>query len=277
MSRFTINFLHSYFEEILKSTPESVEDVIVEADGQWHTSDNKFGSADWLAAHPPTKSLSPAKKPAPPPEKPACPPPVINGSASVNGKAKDPNVEIYILDSDDDEDEGQVKKELSPTYSRSFSATLPPASQPPSDVPSRTDTVIDLTLDSDDEEPALPPPQAPQAKRTATEAALGSPSAHADQSWKKARVDPSSRVLPIPLSPSGAPLPGAPPAMHSAPVADLPPSPSARYPSSSFAGNNLPRPPVYPAYDARMGPNNPGLTLPPLTNPYQARQTRWPA
>ncbi|KAF8905529.1 PINIT domain-containing protein [Gymnopilus junonius] len=270
--------MDGYFEEILRSTPESVEDVIVEADGQWHTSDNKYGSADWLAVHPPGKPSSPSKKTAPPQENPVCPAPVTNGADGANGKGKDPNIEIFVLDSDDDDDEGQVKRELSPSYtssaSRSFSATLPGMSQPQGALPSRTNTVIDLTLDSDDEEPA--PSHAPSSKRTATEAELD-PSTHPDQSWKKTRVDPSSRILPVPHSHSGSLQPqGVPPGLHTAPVGDHPSPPSARY-ASSFTGNNLPRP-VYPAYDARAGPNNPpGLTLPPINNPYNARQARWPS
>ena len=36
-----------YFSKILKTTTESVDHVIVENDGQWHTSDNRYTSQSW--------------------------------------------------------------------------------------------------------------------------------------------------------------------------------------------------------------------------------------
>ncbi|KAJ7021311.1 PINIT domain-containing protein [Mycena alexandri] len=37
--------IDGYFAEILKTTPDSVDDVLVESDGEWRTADNKFSSA----------------------------------------------------------------------------------------------------------------------------------------------------------------------------------------------------------------------------------------
>ncbi|KAI8990516.1 PINIT domain-containing protein [Trametes punicea] len=178
--------IDGYFDDILKSTPESVEDVIVEADGQWHTEDNKYGSAEWLAAHPSVaKPPSPLKR-APSPVKPAA-----NG---IDGreKARPSNAEIVILDSDEeDDDEGRVKRELSPSTD---SAQFPRSSQSLSiggSQPSRSQTaaaadIIDLTLDSDDE--ALPPPRPtiplPQKRKEMDD--LPSPT---EQIWKKSRTD----------------------------------------------------------------------------------------
>jgi E3 SUMO-protein ligase PIAS1 len=34
-----------FFAEILKTTPDSVDDVLVEADGEWSTSDGMYSSA----------------------------------------------------------------------------------------------------------------------------------------------------------------------------------------------------------------------------------------
>ena len=36
-----------YFDDILNSTPSSVENVTVETDGEWYTTDRKYGSATW--------------------------------------------------------------------------------------------------------------------------------------------------------------------------------------------------------------------------------------
>ncbi|KAI0375084.1 hypothetical protein BV20DRAFT_960150 [Pilatotrama ljubarskyi] len=179
--------IDGYFDDILKNTPESVEDVIVEADGQWHTEDNKYGSAEWLAAHPPaTKPKSPPKR-APSPVKPA-----VNGLAGKD-MHRPSNAEIVILDSDEeDEDEGRVKRELSPSAEsarlpRSSQSVSIGGSQPPR---SQAADIIDLTLDSDDE--GLPQrPSVPLAKKRKETDDLPSPT---EQIWKKSRTDsgPSS-------------------------------------------------------------------------------------
>ncbi|KAI0825049.1 PINIT domain-containing protein [Trametes gibbosa] len=177
--------IDGYFDDILKNTPEDVEDVIVEADGQWHSEDNKFGSAEWTAVHPPAvkKPASPVKR-APSPVKPA------TGSFD---KPRPSNAEIVILDSDEeDEDEGRVKRELSPSAD---SARLPRSSQSVSvgsSQPSRSQVndIIDLTLDSEDED--LPPPRpSPITKKRKETDDLPSPT---EQIWKKSRTDggPSS-------------------------------------------------------------------------------------
>jgi E3 SUMO-protein ligase PIAS1 len=135
-----------------------------------------------------------------------------------------------------------------------------------------------LTLDSDDEQEVVT--SHVQGKRKAAEAELDH-SILPDQTWKKTRVDPSSRILPAPRGPSGA-VHGVAPVLHTSSINNHSPSSPGRY-SSSFAGNNLPRPPpppVYPSYNPRMVPNNPDLQLPPLSNPYHPRQSqnsRWPA
>ncbi|KAI0361523.1 hypothetical protein OH77DRAFT_1585612 [Trametes cingulata] len=174
--------IDGYFDDILKSTPESVEDVIVEADGQWHTEDNKYGSAEWLVAHPlATKPTSPVKR-APSPVKP-----VANGVAGKD-KPRPSNAEIVILDSDEeDEDEGRVKRELSPSAEsarlpRSSQSVSIGGSQPPR---SQAADIIDLTLDSDDEEPPQRPPVPLTKKRKETDD-LPSPT---EQIWKKSRTD----------------------------------------------------------------------------------------
>ncbi|KAF8168157.1 PINIT domain-containing protein [Crassisporium funariophilum] len=246
--------IDGYFDEILKQTPESVEDVIVEADGQWHTSDNKYGSKS-SPAHSPSRAT-----------------PNPKGSSDVNGKGKAPNVEIFVLDSDDDEDEGRVKRELSPSYAsstnQSFEGTLPPASQSQSQV-------IDLTLDSEDDDEEPPIIHNSNGKRKASEAELGTspPSSASDHLWKKGRIDPS-RILPLPRGPSGTVNGVGLPHLSSS-ASNRPPTSPSRYPSS-FQGNTLPPPPVYPAYP--RSPSNGSLQLRPMSSSYVPRPNdspRW--
>lgn len=267
-------FCNSYFDEILRQTPDSVEDVMVEADGQWHTTDNKYGSMEWIASHPTFANSSPslAKKPPTPSYNPSCPP--SNGSGQANGKGK--ATEIYVLDDsdDDDEDEGRVKRELSPSYAsstnQSFDGTLPPMTQTQTQSQSQPNTqFIDLTLDDSDEEDQ-PIVSHAQGKRRATESDLDN---SADQVWKKARVDPSSRILPAPPVPS---IPSSiPPSLPHTSLMNNHPPPSPAHYQSVFSGNILPPPTVnnYPNYSTgRIGPANPSLQLPPLTNPTYHRQ-----
>ena len=257
----------SYFDEILQQTPEAVEDVMVEADGQWHTTDNKYASAQWKAAHP-SKPLSPRKvEPSQSPSR-APPPPIVNGTApQANGKGKALDIEILVLDSDDDEDEGRVKRELSPSYASSARASFDSLPQ----IETQTSSVIDLTLDdSDDEQP--PPAASTFGKRKASDANLDT-TALPDQPWKRGRID-ASRILPAP-TPSGTP--GA-LALHTS-ISSLPSSPSGGRFSSSFQGNMLP--PVYPAFNngrPGSGNTNPSLQLPPLSRSvYGAGSSRQPS
>lgn len=229
---------------------------MVEADGEWHTSDNKYASAQWKAAHPPQNpplSKQPSfRTPAPVQER--------NESKHVsnltNGKGKAPDVEILVLDTDeDDEDEGIVKRELSPHESSSrASFDTVPQTQSQSQASSN---IIDLTVDdSDDEQPLM---SNSFGKRKASEANLTE--SLPDQLWKKGRID-SSRILPVPLP--SAPLRTAISSHPSSP-------PGLRYPAiSSFQGNTLP-PPVYPSFN-RSGPGNSSLQLPPISNSFIPRQ-----
>ncbi|KAI0695175.1 PINIT domain-containing protein [Cytidiella melzeri] len=215
-----------YFDEILKATSDDVEDVIVEADGQWHTADNKFASAGWKAAHPPTKFVSlpptPAKQRSPTPVKP-----VINGDGHKTGFAQ----EIVILDSDDEE-EGQVKRELSPSLSRSLTTSLASVgSMPPRSQTGESD-VIDLTLsDSDDDEPPL----RTQNKRKADSQEMISPT---EQIWKKSRADSHPVSAQLTGSSLTARLVDEPPYSPPRDPRILPPPSPSRYlprPSPSYA------------------------------------------
>lgn len=168
-----------YFDEILKSTSEDVEDVIVEADGQWHTEDNKFASAEWKMSHPFIKPSVPATPAPAAPVKQRSPSPAKPSVNSTNGHPRPSNAEIVILDSDD-EDEGRVKRELSWSYETGSVSSRGTATQPPRSQTAVSD-VIDLTLDSEDEAP----PRSTK-KRKAVDNDIPSPT---EQIWKKSRSD----------------------------------------------------------------------------------------
>ena len=155
---------------------------MVEANGDWHTSDNKYASAGWKALHPP---VIPAKVPSlPPPSACSSSRPVATSS---NGKAKAHDGEVFVLDSDD-EDEGQVKRELSPSFASGSSVTGSSVPQSQSQV-TRDDSIIDLTLESDEDE--RPPPRQ-TGKRKAMESDIPPSTTLPDQMWKKSRLDSGS-------------------------------------------------------------------------------------
>ncbi len=207
----------------MKSCPESVEDVFVEADGEWHTTDNKYGSAEWKAQHPPVK---PATAPRKPVSRTRTPPSQCNGKTNGKGKA---DLSILILDSDDEE-ENRVKRELSPSFGNASSSSLAPSLPPRSQ--SVQDTVIDLTLDSDEEEDVAPPRHV--GKRKASDAP--SPT---EPIWKKSRP-----IIPVESDRAG----GSSSAL-SARNSDYPPArpaidaPAVRY---TMHSNANPPGPLYP-------------------------------
>ncbi|PAV21924.1 miz zinc finger [Pyrrhoderma noxium] len=152
-----------YFGHILQQTPESVEEVEIEPDGEWHTADNKFGSQAWMDTHRFKVSVNQVKPvPHSTVEIPAHPsvsssPRTDRASTGVSQLLN----EVVILTDSDEEDETRVKRELSPTSpSSSFMSSRGNFTAPPSSskVPL---TVIDLTLDSDDEDAPAPAPTMP--------------------------------------------------------------------------------------------------------------------
>lgn len=205
--------LDRYFDNILNSTPDSVEDVMVEADGEWHTSDNKHHSPGWKAARQPI-APSPTKSP---------PKPVVHTPAAPHPRQS--NVEIVVLDDSDDSD----------TEPASRSKGVSQSSEPRNGL---AETVIDLTLSSDEDESPPPPPPRANGKRKEPDHTAGD----SQNAWKKARV-----VDPPPAHPAAAqsrpapqlngasmphqhlplpyPLPGAAPYV---PYAPYPPNPQGQ-------------------------------------------------
>ncbi|KAJ7225563.1 PINIT domain-containing protein [Mycena pura] len=240
--------IDGYFDEILQQSPESVEDVVVEADGEWHTSDNKYGSAAWKAAHPSattSKALSPQKS------LPAKSPPSNGVNGDLKGKRK--STEILVLDSDD-EDEGRVKRELSPSFASSSSINRSFGSIPGESHPQ--DDVIDLTLDSDSDEPPLA--SLPSSKRTASDAGMVSPT---EQIWKKGRLDGERTMAAMPVIRT--------PSSTSTSSGAEYPLPRVQMPVALTASRTLPLPrysgPVLPYSNIHRGSATGTVQLPPPT------------
>ncbi|KAJ4486065.1 PINIT domain-containing protein [Lentinula aciculospora] len=267
--------IDGYVESILKDCSDGVEDVMVEADGEWHTSDDKFGSPNWKIKHPPKQSAPPSRKP-PPLSKPT----LANGNTASsimgpNGAPKKFDI-LTIEDSDDDEDEGRVKRELSPSFGNMSSAS---DSQPSASTsrPQLGD-VIDLTIDSDDDD-SPPPPPSNASKRKAPE--TNSPT---EIIWKKAKTN------------GFAPLENSPPLVDSDeysriaqngshPSVSLTASPSIHLSSynqsSASASSTTPSlPSFYASFSGRPPSTNGANQLPPINGYSSSRQlgssaSRW--
>ncbi|KAF8230622.1 hypothetical protein L208DRAFT_1362781 [Tricholoma matsutake] len=253
--------IDGYFDEILKQSPESVEDIIVEADGEWHTSDNQYGSSTWKVTHPVASASTSPPKP-------------VNGQPNGKAKAKVKanDNEIFVLDSDD-EDEGQVKRELSPSFgsgssaNQSFNTSVPSSRQTQSQV----SDVIDLTLDSEEEER---PPSKETGKRKAMEAdiSLTSPT---EQIWKKSRLE-ADRSVPPGLSRGSSSNPNSMDyhALQQTPSRSTPHnSPlqySVQYPGATTAPN-------YSMYRDRGSPttSSPSTSLPGINSILPRTSGRW--
>ncbi|KIJ68507.1 hypothetical protein HYDPIDRAFT_146698 [Hydnomerulius pinastri MD-312] len=218
--------IDGYFDQILNDTSEDVDDVIVENDGQWHTSDNKYASPAWRATHPSTAPRQPS-----PPR--ASSPASADEEDDARAHAKK-HVEFLVLDDTDDEDEGRVKRELSVSHGSVTSGPAPRAPAHTAARQPRKNDVIDLTVDSDDEQPQPPRPSVEKRK-----APSGAPSP-TEQIWKKSRLD---SVPPHPQQGS---------------------SPATGTSSSISPSSSIPRPVVFGASGATPYP---GPQLPPLRLP----------
>ncbi|KAG8763741.1 SUMO ligase siz1 [Ceratobasidium sp. 423] len=182
-----------YFDDILKCTPDAVEDVIVEANGEWHTEDDKYGSPAWM--------VTAASRPRPvEKEKKVKAEPDTRSFVDSSSELIKPKTEEYLVLDSDDEDDVPLAK-----------APALRSAPPPNATSSRSQSqiqaaIIDLTLSSDDEADEPPPPSTPTAMSPvqpltpaplATDNAGGSfkrkerspPSQSQDVSWKRPRVE----------------------------------------------------------------------------------------
>ncbi|KZT55971.1 hypothetical protein CALCODRAFT_471661 [Calocera cornea HHB12733] len=144
-----------YFDSILQATPDSVDDVVLEADGEWHTSDSKYASSGWKIQRPTsTKPSTPAR---------------TEVKIELTTAHPLPNsAEVFVIDSDEDDDDTRVKREISP-HGSGRSISYQESSSRNRRAGSAQD-VIDLTL-SDEE--SSPPPM--RGKRPALRDASDSP------------------------------------------------------------------------------------------------------
>jgi E3 SUMO-protein ligase PIAS1 len=245
---------------------------MVEADGEWHTLDNRYGSASWKASHPPSTAAQPqsmlrksstnANSPSQTPTKSA---------PDKNGKAKANDVEYLVLDSDD-EDEGRVKRELSPSFGSGSSVSANQSLEGPSVPQTQTqgDDVIDLTADSDDEEPLLP--------RRVEKRKVTDEMSPTEQIWKKGRLDGGQSSIPrvtngqVNGAGSSSSARGTAYSHYSVPAQNnhtSPCSPPSRYPPP-FPGAMYPTYPRPPPLPSRGVPNPLLPYLPPM------KDSRWP-
>ncbi|KAG9126524.1 SUMO ligase siz1 [Ceratobasidium sp. 392] len=173
-----------YFDDILKCTPDSVEDVIVEADGEWHTEDDKYASPAWMA--------SAASRPRPVEKKVKAEPDTKPLRQDSMDKPR-PDA-FVVLDSDDSGDEAPAPRVLN--AAADFGRSNGPSSVPVSRSQSQTQgAVIDLTLSSDDEEPSDLPQRVAPSMAPAREASVGAlkrkerGTTPQDATWKRPRVE----------------------------------------------------------------------------------------
>ncbi|KAH7104232.1 PINIT domain-containing protein [Auriculariales sp. MPI-PUGE-AT-0066] len=174
-----------YFDDILKSTDEDTDDVMVEADGEWHTTDNKYASEGWRRRQPVGNGKAPLtlKTAVPQPSRLSTPP---------KARAQHSDIEVIeLLDSDDDEvdastpsisvRQSSVRPTL-PSIQRSDSAR---ASSSRRAVP----VVIDLTLSSDEEDERPPPPAPITPRRPEKRKDRETPPSLGDALTKRQRTD----------------------------------------------------------------------------------------
>jgi E3 SUMO-protein ligase PIAS1 len=159
----------------LESTPDTVEDVIVEADGEWHTSDDRYASDAWKRTHRPVPPLA---SPTPHPANQAATKRPFDHVYDTSTQEKSQNSgDVVVLDSEE-EDEGEVKRELSPSR---------PEHSPMNGLPDAQ--VIDLTVESDEESVSG---RSFGRKRKAEV----DPESPADEIWKKSRIgDPHATTV----------------------------------------------------------------------------------
>jgi E3 SUMO-protein ligase PIAS1 len=151
--RFDELIVDGFSLDILDVVPEKYDEVVIEADNTWHTEDGAYGSSSWLALN--AKSAQSTRAPTPKKEDEDTKPDQFRLSTSPDPKGKRKAIEIL---SSDDEDEPPLSKSnpglQPPIQPRQLSASAAPGSRPPSTqpAPKPNNAIIDLTLDSDDEE-----------------------------------------------------------------------------------------------------------------------------
>lgn len=154
-----------FFLSILDACPDSVDEVVLEPSGEWHTEDGKYGSAAWKTANPnwvgqkifgnsnrPSRTVTPDSA-------------AVETGRAQSGTAPNKASESAVLvvdDSDDDDDHAPRISAVPARHDSGYSArsassvSVPLARGNSGRMGDSLDTVIDL-CDSDDEDAPRPP------------------------------------------------------------------------------------------------------------------------
>ena len=143
----------------MQETPESIEEVIIEPNAEWHTANNKFGSKTWLAARGNALSSTLQTPNNLTHDPPKVQEKIIPTSSNVN---KTPRGEIVIIDSEDEEEDILRRHATGPSslVSRLERTDTGPANgmqNPQVRHSGMQSAIIDLTADSDTEDAPVPP------------------------------------------------------------------------------------------------------------------------
>ena len=230
----------------MKSTPDTVDDVIVEADGEWHTSDDRYASDGWRKTHKPGPS---SVSPMPHPKHP-----MLSDSSSghtrdaSNQEKSQRSGDVVVLDSEEEDEE--VKRELSPSRAEQILTSGLPGAQ-----------VIDLTVESDDESVS----NRSLGKRKAE----SDPMSASEDTWKKSRIGEPPNATNVNdnvnISTSGVLVSGGNHgarryAVNGAPLPPRPPTPRAASHNTQFTPVTYgsPFPTSYFAQSSRVAAPSPG-------------------
>lgn len=206
-----------FFASILSTCPDSVDEVLLESNGDWHTEDGKYGSASWKAANPnvppPSARLlagsnQPSRTATPEVRVKVDSPAVGGASAPANGGSSTPApapaagpIEIFELSDSDDDDVHVPLKRAASVHRRSESAldaltsSVPPPSATPDPISGKDEEHAIEIDDSDDDDEVVP--MSTNAKRPTSENDSGTNGTtrdnRDDQNGKRARETSPSR------------------------------------------------------------------------------------
>lgn len=158
-----------YFLSIINTVPDDYDEVVLESNGDWHTSDSKYANDEWMAAH----------------GKPAEPVVTIKrqrSESALPSPVRAKRAAIEILSDSEDEDEPPA---------RTNGHTVAPAPAPPKAAEA---AVIDLTISDSDESDDEPPLrfQQPGAVSASRDAVVSQP-----RPAKPAPTSPPRPALPV--------------------------------------------------------------------------------
>ena len=213
----------------------------MEADGEWHTSDDRYSSGGWKKTQKPGSS---SVSPTPHPKYPA---PSNSPSGHIrdasNQEKRQKSGDVVVLDSEEEDEE--VKRELSPSRAEQIVSSGLPGAQ-----------VIDLTVESDDESES----NQSLGKRKAE----SDPVSVSEDIWKKSRIgeqpNATNTTDNVNISTSGVLVSGGNHgarryAVNGAPLAHRPPNHSPQFTPVTYGS---PFPASYYSQSSRVAAPSPG-------------------